>query len=44
MPKQLYRWSAVCGESRMHGVKRGKIHPDCGIQMDAVKEVDYLSL
>jgi len=25
----LHRWSAVCGESRTHGAKRGKIRPDC---------------
>jgi hypothetical protein len=29
VPKQLYRWSAVCGESRTHGAKRGKICSDC---------------
>ena len=29
MPKQMHRWSAVCGESRTHGVKRGKILSDC---------------
>ena len=27
--KQIYRWNAVCGESRTHGAKRGKIRSDC---------------
>ena len=33
----------MCGESRTHGAKRGKIHPDCP-SPTGIKAVDYLSL
>ena len=33
----------MCGESRKHGVKRGKIHPDCP-GCAGIKAADYLSL
>ncbi len=34
----------MCGESRMHGAKRGKIRSDCSSLMRTVKAADYLSL
>ena len=33
----------MCGESRTHGAKRGKVHPDCP-SPTGIKAVDYLSL
>ena len=34
----------MCGESRMHGAKRGKIRSDCCSPMRTVKAADCLSL
>ena len=34
----------MCGESRMHGAKRGKIRSDCCSPKRTVKAADYLSL
>ena len=34
----------MCGESRTHGAKRGKIRSDCCPQTRTVKAADYLSL
>ena len=34
----------MCGESRTHGVKRGKIRSDCCPSIGAAKAADYLSL
>ena len=34
----------MCGESRTHGAKRGKIRSDCCPFTGAVKAADYLSL
>lgn len=37
--EKVKRWNAVCGETRMHGVKRGKTAPTSNVEDDC-----YLSL